>query len=198
MSTNIDFKKLWKMQEMEIPDTAALFAKADKFKKKNFRKLLFANFILLLTVAFMLFVWYHYQPELITTKIGIVCGILAMVLYLFVYNQMATYLKSNNYEMDSFHYLQQLLKLKAKQLYLQTTITNVYFVLLGVGICLYMYEYTYRMTVLWAMITYGVTLFWIALNWFVIRPKTIAKQQKTVNELIETFEKINDQLNKAE
>jgi hypothetical protein len=197
MSTNIDLKKLWNMQETAIPDTAALFEKTNKFKKLRFIKLLLANFIVLVTAAFMLYIWYHYQPELITTKIGIVCGILAMFLYLFVYNQMATYLKSNNYEMDSFHYLQQLLKLKEKQLFLQTTMLNVYFIVLGVGICLYMYEYACRMTMLWALVTYGVTLSWIALNWFIIRPKTIAKQQKALNELIEKFEKINDQLKQS-
>jgi hypothetical protein len=197
MSTNNDLKKLWNMQETAIPDTVALFEKASKFKKQRLRKLIFANFVVLLTAAFMLFVWYQYQPELMTTKIGIVCGIFAMFLYLFVYNQMATYLKSNNYEMDSSNYLQQLLKLKEKQIFLQTTMLNVYFMVLGIGICLYMYEYVCRMTMLWALVTYGVTLSWIALNWFVIRPKTIAKQQKKLNELIEKFENINDQLKQS-
>ena len=194
MNTNIDFKNLWNKQEMAIPDTEELFEKTNEFKKQSFRKLLLANVTLLLTTAFLLFIWYHYKPEFITSKIGIVCIILAMFLYLFVYNQMATFLKSNNYEMDTLHYLQQLLKLKAKQLFLQTTILNVYFILLSLGICLYMYEYTYRMTMLWATVIYGVTLSWIALNWFVFRPLTIRKQQKILNELIEKFEKINNQL----
>lgn len=194
MNTNIDLKNLWNMQEVAIPDTKELFDKTNEFKKKSFRKLLLANITLLLTTAFILFIWYHYKPELITSKIGIVCIIFAMFLYLFVYNQMATFLKSNNYEMDTLHYLQQLLKLKAKQLFLQTTILNVYFILLSLGICLYMYEYTCRMTMLWAIVTYGVTLLWIALNWFVFRPITIRKQQKKLNELIEKFEKINNQL----
>jgi hypothetical protein len=194
MNTNIDFKNLWNMQEMAIPDTAALFEKTNEFKKKSYRKLILANVTLIFTTAFILFVWYHYQPEFITSKIGIVCMLFAMFLYLFVYNQMAIFLKSNNYEMDTLHYLQQLLKLKQKQLFLQTTILNVYFILLSLGIGLYMYEYTCRMTMIWAIITYGVTLFWIALNWFVFRPKTIRKQQKTLNELIEKFEKINNQL----
>lgn len=194
MNTNIDLKNLWNMQEAAIPDTKELFEKTNEFKKKSFRKLLLANITLLLTTAFILFIWYYYKPELITSKIGTVVIILAMFLYLFVYNQMATFLKSNNYEMDTLHYLQQLLKLKEKQLFLQTTILNVYFILLSLGICLYMYEYTCRMTMLWAIVTYGVTMLWIALNWFVFRPITIRKQKKTLNELIEKFEKINNQL----
>lgn len=194
MSTNIDLKNLWNMQEMDIPDTKELFEKTNEYKKKSFRKLLLANVTLLLNTACLLFIWYHYKPEFITSKIGIVCILLAMFLFLFVYNQMATFLKSNNYEMDTLHYLQQLLKLKEKQRFLQTTILNVYFILLSLGICLYMYEYTCRMTMLWATVVYGVTMLWIALNWFVLRPKAIRKQQKTLNELIEKFEKINNQL----
>jgi predicted permease len=194
MNTNIDFKNLWNKQEMAIPDTKELFEKTNEFKKKSFRKLLLANVTLLLTTAFILFIWYHYKPEFITSKIGIVCILLAMFLYLFVYNQMATFLKSNNYEMDTTHYLQELLRLKEKQLFLQSTILNVYFILLSLGICLYMYEYTCRMTILWTSVTYGITMLWIALNWFVFRPITIRKQQKTVNDLIEKFENINNQL----
>lgn len=193
MNTDIDFKNLWNKQEMPIPDPKELLEKTIEFKKKSFRKLLLANVTLLLTTAFLLFIWYHYKPEFITSKIGIVSIILAMFLYLFVYNQTAGFLKSNNYEMDSAHYLKELLKLKEKQLYLQTTILNAYFILLSFGICLYMYEYTSRMTTLWATVAYGVTLFWIALNWFVFRPITMRKQQKTVNDLIEKFQKINNQ-----
>jgi hypothetical protein len=194
MNNDIDFKNLWNKQEMPIPDPKELLGKTNEYKKKSFRRLLLANVTLLMTTAFLLFIWYHYKPEFITSKIGIVCIILAMFLYLFVYNQMATFLKSNNYEMDSAHYLQELLKLKEKQLYLQTTILNVYFILLSLGIGLYLYEYTCRMTMLWATVTYGVTLSWIALNWFVFRPITIRKQQKTLNELIEKYEKVNNQL----
>ncbi|QBN18993.1 hypothetical protein [Flavobacterium nackdongense] len=194
MNTNIDFKELWNKQKMDIPDPKELFEKTKEFKKKSFRKLLLANITLLFTTAFLLFIWYYYKPEFITSKIGIVCIILAMFLYLFVYNKMATFLKSNNYEMDTSQHLQQLLKLKEKERFLQTTILNAYFILLSIGICLYMYEYTCRMTMLWATVTYGVTLAWIALNWFVFRPKTIKKQQKSLNELIEKFEKINNQL----
>ena len=50
------------------------------------------------------------------------------------------------------------------------------------------------MTVFYALITYGITLLWIAFNWFYIRPKQIAKQQDKINGLIEKFEAINHQL----
>ena len=86
MNNNIDLKELWNKQETTIPDTNELFVKLKTFKKNNLYKLVFANIILLFTSAFIGFVWYYFQPELITTKVGIILAILAMALYLLVYN----------------------------------------------------------------------------------------------------------------
>jgi hypothetical protein len=44
------------------------------------------------------------------------------------------------------------------------------------------------------MLAYVVTFAWIAFNWFYLRPKTIKKQQGKLNELINKFEEINNQL----
>jgi amino acid permease len=77
---------------------------------------------------------------------------------------------------------------------MQTTMLNLYFILLFAGICLYMYEYTSRMKFIYAVTAYVVTLAWIAINWFYLRPKTIKKQQAKINGLIDKFEEINNQL----
>jgi preprotein translocase subunit YajC len=57
-----------------------------------------------------------------------------------------------------------------------------------------MYEYAGRMTLLWGIFTYAMTLFWMAINWFFIRPKQIKKQQNKINNLIEKFEDVSNQL----
>jgi hypothetical protein len=61
-----------------------------------------------------------------------------------------------------------------------------------------MFEYTSRMTLFWATVTYGVTLLWIAFNWFYVRPKQIKKQQANTDELISKFEILNRQLKENE
>jgi uncharacterized membrane protein YciS (DUF1049 family) len=57
-----------------------------------------------------------------------------------------------------------------------------------------MYEYASRMTFLNLCLAYGITLSWIAFNWFYLRPRKIKKQQSKINSLIEKFEEINHQL----
>lgn len=190
----MDFKDLWKKQAVSQPNIEDLMARLKQFKKLGLRTLWIANILLFATTAFILFVWYYFQPQYISTKIGIVLVIVAMGMYLAVYNRLFSVYKDIDTTQSNQDYLQKLILIKRKQQFMQSTILSWYFVLLLVGICLYLFEYASRMTIVSASITYGVTLLWIALNWFYLRPKQIKKQQQKINELIARFEDINKQL----
>lgn len=194
MDNNIDFKDLWKKQTIIPPNIDELFSKLNQFKKSSLRKLILSNVLLIVTSAFILFIWYYFQPQFTTTKIGIVLIVLAIVIYLFVYNQLFQSLKTIDNKQSNNEYLQNLISIRTKQQFLQSTMLNLYFIMLSSGICLYMYEYTSRMTIFWAIFAYAITLAWIALNWLYIRPKTIKKQQNKLDELISKFESVQQQL----
>lgn len=191
---NIDFKDLWRKQSVSQPDMQDLLARVNKFKRAGLRSLWITNILLLATSAFIVFVWVYYQPQFISTKIGIIVTILAMMIYLFVYNKLLSIYKNIETTQTNQEYLQNLILIKKKQQFLQTTMMRFYFAALTFGICLYMYEYASRMTFLGASLTYGLTLLWMAFNWFLILPKQIKKQQAKINALIEKFEEINKQL----
>jgi len=57
-----------------------------------------------------------------------------------------------------------------------------------------MITYVSKMSLAWGIFAYGITLSWIALNWFYIRPRSIRKQEGKINELIEQFERLNKQV----
>ncbi|KOP37663.1 hypothetical protein DBB36_10015 [Flavobacterium sp. WLB] len=191
---NIDFKDLWKKQFISQPDMQDLLARVNKFKRAGLRSLWITNMLLFATTAFIVFVWIYYQPQFISTKIGIIVTILAMMIYLFVYNKLLSNYKNIETTQTNQEYLQNLILIKKKQQFLQTTMMRFYFATLTFGICLYMYEYASRMTFLGASLAYGLTLLWMAVNWFFILPKQIKKQQFKINSLIEKFEEINKQL----
>lgn len=194
MDTNIDFKNIWKQQTSNKPDLKELLGKLKKFKNENLRKIIIMNILLIATSLGITFIWYHYQPQLITTKTGIILVILAMIIFLFAYNKMfMVFYKIDNTQSNS-EYLQSLYIVKSKQKFMQTTMLNTYFFMLFLGICLYMYEYASLMTFTSAIIAYAATFSWIALNWFYIRPKTIKKQEAKIDGLINKFEEINKQL----
>ena len=194
MNTNMDLKELWNKQEAIIPDSKELIEKANSFKKKSFRKMMFSNALLAFTSIFIISIWYYYQPQYITTKIGIILCVLAMLTYSVVYTRMMPFLVNVGFDMSNNNYLQQLLKIKEKQLFLHGKMMSLYYVLLSTGLALYLYEYTH-VTMKAMLLGYGLTFLWIAFAWFVIRPKSIAKQQASLNELIEKFESMSKQLN---
>lgn len=175
MSNNIDFKALWQQQPVIEPDMKDLMNRLHQFKQSNIRRLLKTNILLIATSLFIGFIWYYYQPQFITTKMGIVITVLAMVIFLLVYNRMLALFNKIDNTSDNTHYLQNLILIKGKQRFLQHTMMNVYFIMLMAGISLYMYEYTSRMTMTAGIITYAVTLAWILFNWFYLRPKVVKK-----------------------
>ncbi len=194
MQHEIDFKNIWQQQKISPPDIQGLFAKLKQFRKQNVLKLIFLNIALTGTCGFIIYIWLHYQPQFISTKIGIVLVILAMVIYLIAYNKQLLLLKALNGNQSNTDYLQNLIALKRNQKHLQTTMLNLYFLLLSSGICLYMYEFALQMVKLWSIVAYAATLSWIAFHWFFTRPKTIKKQQQKIDELINRFEAVNKYL----
>ncbi|CAM2879432.1 hypothetical protein DRF59_08380 [Chryseobacterium flavum] len=196
MDSNIDFKNIWKQQTSGNPDLEELLRKLKKFRNQNLCKLIFANICLIATSLLIFFIWYLYQPEMITTKIGIVLVVLGMIIFLLAYNKMFMVFYKIDQTQSNSEYLQSLYVVKNKQKLMQTTILNLYFVMLFLGICLYMYEYILKMSLGSGIIAYALTFVWIAFNWSYLRPRTIKKQQDKLDELINKFEKINNQLKK--
>ncbi|WES95791.1 hypothetical protein P2W68_13070 [Chryseobacterium arthrosphaerae] len=194
MDTNIDFKNIWKQQTSNKPDMEELLGRLKKFKNENLRRLVVTNLLLIATCTGIAFVWYRYQPELATTKIGIVLAIAAMVIFLLAYNKLfMVFYKIDNTQSNS-EYLQSLYVVKNKQKFMQTTMLNIYFIMLFTGLILYMYEYTSKMSFSSSAIAYIAIVAWAGFNWFYLRPRTIKKQQAKLDGLIVKFEEINNQL----
>jgi hypothetical protein len=194
MDCNSNFNELWARQKTGEPNKEDLFLRANNFKKSNLKRLIKTNLLLIATSLFIIFIWVHYQPQMITTKLGIITTILAMVIFLIAYNQSFALFKNIANTLSNSEYLKNLLVIKAKQQFMHTTMMNVYFVLLSIGIGLYLYEYTQRMTLFLGILTYGITAIWILFNWFYLRPRQIKKQQSKLEEIINKFENINKQL----
>jgi uncharacterized membrane protein len=195
MENNLGLKKIWNKQKIETPRVEILYTKANKLKSRSYLRLILVNITLLLTITFIGFIWYYYQPELVTTKIGIILAILAMIIFVLSFNKQFSLLSKNKTEINSKEYLHQLIRLKEIQVYQQTTIINIYFIVLSLGIGLYMFEYVSKMTITWGIIIYAITILWFAINWFYLRPKIITKQNAKLNKLLVEFEKLNNQMN---
>ncbi len=190
MNNNINLKDLWNHQPIPEADQAGLVKKIEKHKAAGVRKILLLNVLLLFTIIFVVLIWIYFKPQLWTTKIGIVLTIMPMVIALIFHNRMIPLYKKTDENQSNADYLNDLCEIKSKENTIQTTIMNVYFLLLSVGIGLYMYEYVALMPLAFGLFAYAIVVIWIAFNWFFLRPKIIKKNREKTDVLIGQLEKI--------
>ena len=196
MDTN-NFKDLWQKQTTSQPGIEDFLLRLKNFKRANVRKIIITNILLLVTCGFIIYIWYYYQPRLLTTKLGIILTILAILIFLFSYNKLFSIYTRIDQSQSNNNYLKNLIEIKSKQKFIQTRMMSLYFIMLSTGISLYMIEYTSLMPLFWQYFSYIIFLSWIAFNWFYIRPRTIKKESVKIDELINKFEAINNQLKES-
>jgi len=190
---NKDFKQLWQQQYVEQIEMENIIHQAKKFSKNKLLKIVLLNIGLLFTAAFISSIWIFFQPEFISTKIGIILVVLAIVFLMIFNSKLYTLVKDYKTYDSNISFLQQLKAVKQKQKYISTTVMNIYFSMLSLGLILYFYEYTSRMQLKWAIFSYAITALWILINWYYFKPKIIQKQNKQINNIINKVEKIQHQ-----
>lgn len=183
---------LWKKQAVPAANPAEIRKRIGAFRRSSLWKVLFLNAVLVLTVAFLIFVWVHFQPRLLTTKIGILVGILPMGMVVLSHRKLVSLYRALDAKQPNMDYLDHLLKLKEREHFLQTRVMSLYFVLLPLGLMLYMYEYTLGMSGAFRVAAYVALLLWVAFNWFVLRPRIVGRRRRKIDALIGEVERIRE------
>jgi Flp pilus assembly protein TadB len=193
-----NIKELWKKTNTELPSSKEVLAEVERTRKKMMRKSILGIITLSLTFAFITFIGFHYEFGLWTTRAGIIIVLTAICLGVFFMSGISKLLMQKaDGTLDNNSYLKQLKKIQAKQRYIQGTGISIYFLLLTIGLILYMAEFAQR-DLVFGIITYSITLTWIAFAWFYLRKRTIAKQEKELNEQIERIERLINNINDME
>lgn len=194
METNLDLKKIWGKQYIPIIDVQEVLKKIEVYKRAKIKKAVMLNVILFFTILFILFIWIYFKPQFISTKIGIVLTVVAMLIVIFFNSKMKNTLSKVNENQSNEAFLKNLKIIKLHENRIQTKVMSVYFVLLSLGIMLYIYEYLSKMTLIIQSVFCLALVLWISFNWFVLRPRIIKKNQREINDLIEQLERIENQL----
>lgn len=198
MENNINFKQLWQEQYIEQMNIENIILKAKKYNKSKILQLIIMNLTLISTAIFIIAIWIFFQPNYISTKVGIIITVLAIIMTVVANNKTFKFINLQEENYSNQDYLINLKQLKQKQKHIQTTIMSLYFFMLSLGLALYLYEYASRMSFIWAVGTYVITFAWILINWFYFKPMTIKKQNKKLDLIINELENINDQLKNNE
>ena len=158
------------------------------------RKNLLSTVILCLTFIFIVWIGLKYDFELITTKIGLMLVLFSIALGIICNFKLINRLSEKiDITSDTNSYLQQLLSFRNKQRVIQTKGLSVYFIILTAGLMLYEIEFAVR-DLTFGLIFYSLTLGWMAFVWFILRKRTIAKQEKQISEQITLIENLSRNL----
>lgn len=189
-------KNLWQTaRPANLPDAAVIRAEAQKARRKMLRKNIAGAVLLAGTFAFITWIGLHYKFTLWTTSAGIILTLTAIAAGIIFNSRLVQLLlKQGNTSLDNTAYLQELIRFRSVQRSIQTKGISAYFLVLTAGILLYMLEFAQR-SLLSGVISYTLTLAWIAFNWLYTRKRAIAKQEKAVNTQIENLEKLISTLN---
>ena len=190
MESNIDIKELWSKQFVPYANQSDILKRISKFRKKSITRVVILNLILLLTIFFILFIWIYFKPQYLSSKIGIILTIIPISLVIITnYKLIPSYRKMDE-SRTNLEYLNDLLVIKEKEYFMQTTVMNLYSISLSLGICLYMYEYALMRSLLFGIIAYSTLLSWVCFNYFFLRPRTIKKNKDKIDHLIKQIETI--------
>ena len=181
---------MWQNTNNDLPSAETVLIENERSRKKMIRKSVFGIITLSFTFFFIVYIGFHYDFELLTTKAGIIITLISICIGIFFNTSLAKLLiKKVDALVDNQHYLNQLKEIRIKQRQIQTTGISVYFLLLTTGIVLYMYEFAKR-DFTFGIISYSLTLAWIAFNWFYLRKRMIKKQQEEIDKQIDNIEKL--------
>lgn len=195
MSTEVDFKALWKKEETkDIPDTKELFKKAGSVRKAARIRLIVQTLVLSATVAILLRVGLNIHNKQLITIIGLVLMVGGIVSYLIASNQLLPMLFKSDIEGSSQEYLSQLIRIKRKHEFLDRVMVNIYFSLLSVGLLLFTWQIVMKKGTVWVVFYYGITFGLMGCAWVWSRRTWIRKKQKSLSDIIERLETVNEQL----
>ncbi len=178
----------------EPEDISVIIADIKKKRRQMLRKLLFG--IVSLTGALAMIVWvlFGYDAKIITTRIGTIIVIIATLGGIILNSQLLNYLrKPLDPDTDTKAYLAKMKAYQKTQQFMHTRGSLIYFIVLTTGMILYMYEFTHG-KLFYILLDYGLTLSWIAFAWFYLRPRTIRRESKKLNSVIEHLERIAKQV----
>ncbi|RGN33290.1 hypothetical protein [Bacteroides oleiciplenus] len=190
MGNDIDIRELWNKQTVPVVDQSDILGKIESFRKKRIRRTIILNVVLLLTILFIIFIWVHFKPQLMSTKIGIILSVLPMGMVLVFNNGLTSLYRKIDEKQSNMDYLNALLEVRSREYIMQTKLMNLYFILLSAGIGLYMYEYTLKRSLIFGVAAYSVVLLWIGFNWFFLRPRMIEKNKRKMEDLIRQIKRL--------
>ena len=187
-----DLKKIWLSADTRaLPDAAAMKLEAQKYRSGQLvKKSAIVLMSVLLTVV-MGSVVINYKSVMLTTRLGEALMILAGLL-LVVTNMRSVARLYRVKDMTNREFIAYLEQVQRNRIYYYKNTQVIGMALVGIGLLLYIYEMVSH-SILWIFAGYGLTVGWLAVNWFLIRPRAYRRNARKLDEKMKKMAAISKQ-----
>jgi len=195
MSSEIDFKALWNQEgSKDIPDLQQLLKRAANLRRTARIRVILQSVVLSVVIALMLYVGFTYNHIQLTTVIGLVLMLAALVSYLVTSGQLLPMLFKSNIDGSSQEYLTQLIRIKRKHEFLDKVMINVYFGLLASGLFLFMLQSAIILGTVKAVAYYTVIFICLTACYIYSKTQEVKKAIKSLTDTIKKLEAVDEQM----
>jgi uncharacterized membrane protein YfcA len=188
-----DMQQLWRTVDTSLlPETAGIIKTIRQYRRKHTIRIVAFIMAALAMLAAMIWVLFAYRSNLLSTRIGEACFLLAILILLANNaNSLRRISARNNNNADFILFLKQE-QLRLVHFLKRTQVIG--FALASVGLLLYLFESVYREKALTMLTVYFLATAWLLFNWFVIRPRAMRKKMQKLKDTIQKLEELSSQL----
>jgi hypothetical protein len=176
-------------------DTEELLRRAAGVRRKAYWRHGRSGLLQIATLIYIDVLLGYVPVHLVTTRIGVALINIAIFVYLAASGDMIyLWIRPSRQDQTVSDHLQELLKLKQRQQWLFGRFFTIYYSLLTVGLFFFCLEFTLRVQVVYAVVTYVLLACWALVFWFYLRPRLIKKHTDKVDLSIAELERLTGQL----
>lgn len=195
MDNLTDIRTIWLQTDTTIlPDTEEMVGIIKKFRSKILLKqagLILGAFVL---AAIMLAVSLINRSQMVTTRIGEVCVIIAaLILVITNIGSLKRAYKTKDCTNEGF--IEYLKQVQLNRIYYHNKTQVAGLVFCSVGLLLYLFEFVFKDPRL-ALFAYTGVILYLLILWLIIRPRTYNRQKKELEVKLKRMETLSKQLNK--
>ncbi|MGN6180836.1 MAG: hypothetical protein ACTHNW_16760 [Mucilaginibacter sp.] len=192
-----ELKQIWLTADTRgLPPASQMEALVKKYSDQKILKTVLTIVAGIICLCAIIVVAFTYNSSMLSTRIGeVMIGAAGLVLLSNSFSLLISFYKLK--DCSNRDYLQHMEHIKQKQLFFfkRTQLTG--FLLASVGTMVYMFEYVSTQGIT-GLMEYGALLLYMAIAWFVLRPKVMNRHTRKINEQIERLKELEKQLNKDE
>ncbi len=190
-----ELKNSWKNQKANnLPGVNELLREVKQSRSKLSLKLLTGVVGLLFAIVVFVMIMYLIPFKYAMTQYSILamgfCMFVAVVYLLYMRNQIPTVSDTSK---DSKLYVQQWINYRKNVAAGSKRFMITYFLIIMVGMAIYLYEITEDNIVL-MIVAYSSVFLWFAACWFILKPKWEKSTDQKVQAIIDNYQSIADQL----